>query len=246
MFIHYLKIVSRPKSPAFIYLIHHVFQLVLSRMQGLPDTLRKQDLMSQSLLPKCHSTTCDNHHLPALILQHGHLTGYIKTIALKYFFHNQDQEPTQPSSRDFFSYVPQQYFHGALPALLWRPGVPVPDHTHPESPQHSPASLQSVWPASTHCGGQKTSHGDAGARLQGKSKSHQHAKICSFAWRYTKMVRIFFTSDMTIRAGWLLTFSLGKCSAGDRTDIWLPDSGWQARAWGQPGKHGTDTLGQLW
>lgn len=63
-------------------------------MQGLPDTLRKQDLMSQSLLPKCHSTTCDNHHLPALILQHGHLTGYIKAITLKYFFHNQDQEPT--------------------------------------------------------------------------------------------------------------------------------------------------------
>lgn len=186
---------SGTKSAVFKYFIYHVFQLVLSRMQGLPDTLRKQDLMSQSLLPKCHSTTCDNHHLSALILQHGHLPGHIKTLTLKYFFHNQDQEPThniiltltQPSSIEFFSCVHQQYFDLALPALLWRPVVPVPDHTRPESPQHSPASLQSVWPALTHCGGQKTSHGGVGARLQEKTKSclitHQHAKISSLAYR---------------------------------------------------------------
>lgn len=60
-------------SQNHIVKVYHVFQLVLPWMQGLPDTLRQQDLVSQSLLSKCYSTTCDNHHLPALILQHGHL-----------------------------------------------------------------------------------------------------------------------------------------------------------------------------
>lgn len=58
--------------------IHHLFELVLSRMQGLSDTLRQQDLMSQSLLPECHSPTSDNHHLSALILQHGYLIRHTK------------------------------------------------------------------------------------------------------------------------------------------------------------------------
>lgn len=70
----------------FNMIIYHLFELVLSRMQGLSNALRQQDLMSQSLLPKRHSTTGDNHHLPALILQHGHLTGHTKTYQL--IFHS--------------------------------------------------------------------------------------------------------------------------------------------------------------
>lgn len=73
---HFSK--SEQKFPVIKIIIHHFFELVLSRMQGLSDALRQQDLVSQSLLPKRHSTTGDNHHLPALILQHGHLKGHTK------------------------------------------------------------------------------------------------------------------------------------------------------------------------
>lgn len=39
---------------------------------------------------------------------------------------------------------------------------------------------------------------------------------------------VYFRCDK--EAHWLLTFNLGKSSDGDRTDVRLPDSGWQARA----------------
>lgn len=52
---------------------HHVFELIVARVQRLSDTLGQQDLMSQPLLAKGHCSTGDNHHLPALILQHSHL-----------------------------------------------------------------------------------------------------------------------------------------------------------------------------
>lgn len=51
----------------------HVFESVLSRMQGLPNALWQQNFMSQSLFSKCYSTAGHNHHLSALILQHGNL-----------------------------------------------------------------------------------------------------------------------------------------------------------------------------
>lgn len=49
---------------------HHVFELVLTRVQRLPDTLGQQDLVPQPLLAESHGATGDDHHLPALILQH--------------------------------------------------------------------------------------------------------------------------------------------------------------------------------
>lgn len=49
-------------------------------MQSLPDALGQQDLVSQSLLSKRYSTACDNHHLPAFILQHGHLAEKTRTV----------------------------------------------------------------------------------------------------------------------------------------------------------------------
>lgn len=54
-------------------LTHHVFQLVLTRVQRLPDALGQQDLVLQPLLAEGHSATGDDHHLSTLILQHGHL-----------------------------------------------------------------------------------------------------------------------------------------------------------------------------
>lgn len=39
-----------------------------------------------------------------------------------------------------------------------------------------------------------------------------------------------------------LTFQLGKCSAPRWTQTCLSDSGWQARAFNQPGKHGLNPL----
>lgn len=56
-----------------MYGSHNVFELVLSGVQGLSDALRQKDFMSKSLLPKRHSAARNDHHLPALILQHGHL-----------------------------------------------------------------------------------------------------------------------------------------------------------------------------
>lgn len=47
---------------------HHLFQLVLTRVQGLPDALRQKDLMAQALLAKGYSSTGHQHHLSALIL----------------------------------------------------------------------------------------------------------------------------------------------------------------------------------
>lgn len=52
---------------------HHVFELVLTRVQCLPDALGQQDLVPQPLLAEGHGAAGDNHHLPALVLQHGHL-----------------------------------------------------------------------------------------------------------------------------------------------------------------------------
>lgn len=52
---------------------HHVFELVLTRVQRLPDALGQQDLVPQPLLAESHGAAGDDHHLPALILQHGHL-----------------------------------------------------------------------------------------------------------------------------------------------------------------------------
>lgn len=136
--------------------IHHVFELVLSRMQGLSNTLRQQDLMSQSLLPKRHGTAGDDHHLPALILQHGYLTGQTKTKIFKLF-----------TCRAFTCSYLLNHDYVVLPALLLKPAGPVLDRTHLRVLlQHSRASLQCVWPVSTHCDGQKTSHGGVGGRLQ--------------------------------------------------------------------------------
>lgn len=52
---------------------HHVFELVLTRVQRLSDALGQQDLVPQPLLAESHGAAGDDHHLPALILQHGHL-----------------------------------------------------------------------------------------------------------------------------------------------------------------------------
>lgn len=178
-------------------IIYHLFELVLSRMQGLSNALRQQDLMSQSLLPKRHSTTGDNHHLPALILQHGHLTGHTKTYQL--IFHSLHNIPSHHQQSGSFVYI--NNLNVALPALLLRPGAPVPGRTHPVSPQHSQASLQCVWPASTHCGGQKTFHGDVGARLQRITTTRKRQ---IYTVQFKEMIRRVSPSGVTKKsAGYL-------------------------------------------
>lgn len=47
---------------------HHLFELVLPRVQGLPHALRQKDLMAQALLAKGNGSTGHQHHLSALIL----------------------------------------------------------------------------------------------------------------------------------------------------------------------------------
>lgn len=56
------------------------------------------------------------------------------------------------------------------PAPQSTQGVPVRVHTHPASPQRCRALQQFVWPALTHCDGQRISHGDEGGWLQHKIK----------------------------------------------------------------------------
>lgn len=56
------------------------------------------------------------------------------------------------------------------PAPQLRQGVPEPIHIHPVSPQRFRAWQQFVWPALTHCDGQRIFHVDEGGWLQGKTK----------------------------------------------------------------------------
>ena len=58
---------ARPDRP------YHVLELVLSGVQRLPDALGEQDLVAESLLAEGHRPAGHDHHLPALVLQHGHL-----------------------------------------------------------------------------------------------------------------------------------------------------------------------------
>lgn len=185
-------------------------------MQGLPDTLRQQDFMSQPLLSKRYSATCNNHHLPAFILQHGHLAMQKIIYVLKV------------KVKQTFTAVCKK--KNVKPAPQLRQDVPEQVHIHLSSPQHSRALQQFVWLALTHCDGQRTSHGDEGGWLQHKNTMQNRYTHANKKKKSKDLVRKEYCCVVASRNDNMLTFQLWKCSAEGWTHTWLSNSEWQAAA----------------